>query len=209
MPFTRVRISIIPSPIWSLLILLLLAQPALAHKVFLFAWVEGDTVHCDAYFSKSRKVQGGTITVKDGNGKVLAQGETDSQGAWTFPVPGRMDLFLEVEAGTGHKGEFMIAADELPGAESESLPLAKAEDSPPAAGEKVAVRSPEQLPAGTDMEAIRAVVAAELDRRLQPLARSIAMLREDQGPSLTEIIGGIGYIFGIMGLVMYFRSKKQ
>jgi nickel transport protein len=28
------------------------------------------------------------------------------------------------------------------------------------------------------------------------------------GPSITEIIGGIGYIFGLFGLVMYFKSRK-
>ncbi len=29
------------------------------------------------------------------------------------------------------------------------------------------------------------------------------------GPGLTEIIGGIGYIFGLVGMAMYFTSRKK
>ena len=212
----RVNTKTIYSLLGAVFLVFLLGRPALAHKVYLFAWVEGDTVYCDAYFSKSRKVQGGTITVKDEKGTVLAQGETDDQGAWQFPVPGRMDLFLEVSAGTGHRGEFMIAEDELPGQAGTGetgQPGDAAKGSTGADADKSitqpAVTESPVVPPKMDVEAIRQVVADELDRKLQPLARSVALLREDQGPSLNEIIGGIGYIFGIMGLVMYFRSKKQ
>jgi len=32
---------------------------------------------------------------------------------------------------------------------------------------------------------------------------------EQKKLSFTEVIGGIGYIFGIMGVIMYFLSRKR
>jgi nickel transport protein len=58
-------------------------------------------------------------------------------------------------------------------------------------------------------EEIRAIVEQALDSRLGPVMRELFRLREERGPGLTEIIGGIGYIFGLMGLVMYFWGKKK
>jgi hypothetical protein len=39
----------------------------------------------------------------------------------------------------------------------------------------------------------------------------IQLIRNTQkeGPGVTEIIGGIGYILGLFGLVMYFRNRKK
>jgi len=59
------------------------------------------------------------------------------------------------------------------------------------------------------VDQLRKVVEQTLDSRLRPIARSIAKMQEERGPGFTEIVGGIGYIFGIMGLLLYFRSRKN
>ena len=63
------------------IIVLLGAGPALAHKVYLFAWVEGDQVMVDAYFSKSRKVVNGSIQVLDPEGRGIAGGKKPTSKA--------------------------------------------------------------------------------------------------------------------------------
>nr|MBC8458430.1 hypothetical protein [Deltaproteobacteria bacterium] len=61
---------------------------------------------------------------------------------------------------------------------------------------------------GLSKEEIKGLIEESLDRKLRPI---IKMMTESQskGPSVTEIIGGIGYIFGLMGVVIYFRNRKK
>jgi nickel transport protein len=44
---------------------------------------------------------------------------------------------------------------------------------------------------------------------LTPIKKIIEKNHRNPGPSLTEVLGGIGYIFGIMGLVIFFKNKKN
>lgn len=44
---------------------------------------------------------------------------------------------------------------------------------------------------------------------LTPIKKIIEKNQQDHGTSLTEVLGGIGYILGIMGLVIFFKNKKN
>jgi len=59
-----------------------------------------------------------------------------------------------------------------------------------------------------DLEQIKIVVEDAIDKKLKPLILLIAKSREDR-VSATEVIGGIGYIFGLMGVAIYFKNKKK
>ena len=43
-------------------------------------------------------------------------------------------------------------------------------------------------------------------KQIKPLRREISALKEKSG--LRDIIGGIGYIFGLLGLVAFLRERK-
>jgi nickel transport protein len=47
-----------------------------------------------------------------------------------------------------------------------------------------------------------------LDRKLAPVIKLIRDTRKE-GPSITEIVGGIGYIFGLVGVAVYFSNRKK
>ena len=47
-----------------------------------------------------------------------------------------------------------------------------------------------------------------LDRKLAPVIKLIRDTREE-GPTIAEIVGGIGYIFGLFGVFMYFKSRNR
>ena len=47
-----------------------------------------------------------------------------------------------------------------------------------------------------------------LNSRLKPVTRTLTRIQEEKRPGFTEVVGGIGYIIGIMGIALYFRSKK-
>ena len=53
---------------------------------------------------------------------------------------------------------------------------------------------------------IERIVDAALDAKLSPIKRMLAEQTE-AGPNLRDIIGGIGWIFGLIGVAAYFRRR--
>ncbi|EHJ46638.1 hypothetical protein DFW101_0621 [Solidesulfovibrio carbinoliphilus subsp. oakridgensis] len=112
-------------------ILLLLPAGARAHRVNVFAYVEGDTVHVECGYSRSDRVRFGDIEVADPATKeVFLTGKTDDKGNFSFPVPPaararHADLQILLRAGEGHQNDWMVKAEEYltatPGASA--LPL--------------------------------------------------------------------------------------
>ena len=99
------------------LFLLTVATPALAHRVLVFAFAEGDTIHTESKFVGSGAVQKGQVLVQDKKtGQTLLTGTTDDQGKYSFKIPpeamaGKLDLLIVTEAAMGHKGEWLLKAD--------------------------------------------------------------------------------------------------
>ncbi|MFH1215140.1 MAG: carboxypeptidase regulatory-like domain-containing protein [Pseudomonadota bacterium] len=95
------------------LFLTTLTDPAFAHKVNVFAYVEGDTVYTESFFPDGRPVEGGTIEVLDDDGKKLLEGKTDMEGKFSFVLPAREDLTIAINASMGHKNSFVLKKDDM------------------------------------------------------------------------------------------------
>ena len=173
-----------------------MAPRVLAHKVSVFAWVEGDAVHVEGYFAGGKKAHDSLVEVFNPAGAKLLQGKTDDKGQFSFTVPEKTDLRIVLTASMGHKNDFIVTAGEF------------AQDTPlPSPSLTNNIENPSAPPA-TDLSRLEAMIDQALDRKLAPLTKAI---RDSQkkGPTVTEIIGGIGYIVGLMGLVMYFNNRKK
>ena len=96
-----------------------------AHRVNLFAWIEGDTVHLESKFSGGKKVKAGKIIVSDPQGNELVKGTTNEKGEYTFKIPQKTDLKIVLIAGTGHRAEWTIAASEIEMPGSEKKPVSE------------------------------------------------------------------------------------
>ena len=94
-----------------------------AHGVSVFAWVEDNTVYVESKFSGGKRVNAGKIRVLDPRGTELLSGVTDPNGEFSFEVPKKTDLKIVLEAGTGHRAEWTIAAAEIemPAAEKKTV----------------------------------------------------------------------------------------
>lgn len=181
---------------WCLFFLLLLFPDfLLCHKINIFATVEGNRIYTQSYASDGSKIKGGLVEVYDKKGNRLLMGKTDSLGEFSFLIPKREDLKIVLIGGMGHRAETEIGADELP--EVKSTQLIK---------ENEAV--PKKESATIDTILLRKMIEDILKEQLHPLVRILAE-KEKKRISFNEVIGGIGYIFGIMGIVMFFLSRKK
>ena len=66
-----------------------------------------------------------------------------------------------------------------------------------------------------DASALKKAVEEGLDSKIQPILRMLGeqqkllMEQKMKGPGVTEVIGGIGWIFGMVGVWAYFISRKR
>ncbi len=68
--------------------MILMTMPALAHKVNVFAYVEGDSVVVEGYFGGNVKAQDCPVEVYDEGGKKIHEGKTDKKGIYSFTARG-------------------------------------------------------------------------------------------------------------------------
>jgi nickel transport protein len=200
-----------------LILLFAWASASVAHKVSIFAWIEDGTVYTQSKFSGGGKVVKGKVEVFDQQGKRLLEGVTNKNGEFSFRVPVVTDLKIVLTAGMGHRNSWTLTADEMGATASESAFSSSAPSdsektvhpSPPPVNEhsgQTAVTSEEATSLSADD--VETIVAQQLEKKLAPLTRMIAA-EQDKGPTFSDILGGIGYILGLVGLVAYMRYRKE
>ena len=92
---------------------LLLSGTALAHRVNLFAYVDGGKIYTESYFPDGKPVTGGKVLVYDSREKLLVQGITDKEGFFNFPIPAVDDLKIVIDATMGHRNSFELKKSEV------------------------------------------------------------------------------------------------
>ena len=196
-----------------LCILSMTVDTASAHRVNVFAWVDGDTIHVESKFSGGKKVKAGKIMVMDPQGVELLAGLTNDKGEYSFKVPKQSDLRITISTGQGHQGEWIVRATELQG-------LVSDEQSETGTRERLRPKKDStvykpSLPPGTAVtgdsiqaENLEAIIESVLDRKLKPIIRMLAETQQ-KGPNTKDILAGIGYIIGLVGIAAYFHNRKK
>ncbi|WP_027178751.1 hypothetical protein [Maridesulfovibrio bastinii] len=179
---------------------------ASAHRVNLFAYVEGDTIYSESYFSKKNRVHQGKITVFElESGKQILTGKTDDEGNFNFPIPketlkNHTGLKIVLNASQGHRNKWILKASEI------NPSLDKKE---PSASSTTIAKAPESTSELTETQ------KNYLQPRLQKIEneldaiKSILISQQETGPGMTDIIGGIGYILGLFGIAAFVASRKK
>lgn len=197
---------------------------ALAHGMYVFAWPEGGRVCADGYYSNKRKVQGGQTQAVNPAGAIVAQGTSDEQGRWCFTPPGAGELTIIYADGQGHRAEFLIVTPESTGAEASSPAAAQAAPgkdtraAPPGKAREVPsapTPAEDSVPppdAGMPFPAfavredqMRSWIRAEMQAQLVPLHKALAERHE---PRLRDIVGGLGWIVGLVSMGAYILQRR-
>ena len=189
------------------------ATPVWSHRVNVFAYAEADSVRTESYFADGRKCSSATVSLLDASGQSLASAPTDDQGLACLPVPRlppeeRSDLRVVLEASMGHRAEYALAASEIwPG----SVPgITRSDEAGPGAS------SASMGATATGIGASSASVGATATGTRETLGQQLALLtqavrdlqREHQRASVRDVIGGVGYILGILGIYYYLKGRS-
>jgi len=190
-------------------ILIAICTQAHAHRVNLFAWYDGKMILAEGYFSGGNKAMDSTILVFDSEGKEVFHGMTDKKGEFSFKPPGNGEYRLVLEAGMGHRAEALVSVQG-----TESGPAApEAGQAGPRTAESPELKEAGQAAKDAHKETV-ALTSAEfeqiLDRKLNPVKEQLLRLAE-QGDKVgfRDVVAGLGYIAGLMGLAMYLTQRKR
>jgi len=186
------------------LLLCLTSTLALAHKVNMFAYVEGDQVFLEGYFSDGKKAMNSEVKVFDDQGKLVWQGKTNEAGEASFKLPETgHDLRITINAGMGHRAEYRLSASEIGGGEADVATDGPAESE---AASTASGGSTTAVAGGIDPKQLRHIVRREVGEAIKPLVRGLSELKERRG--ISDIVGGIGIIAGLLGAWFFVQARR-
>lgn len=183
------------------------ASAVQAHKIRVFAYENDGDILCEVKFANDRPAKNVPVIVEKNDGTSLLSGMTDERGEFRFTVPQEIltqgpDLHIIADVGEGHRGSWLLeAADYL--AELPS-PQQAAPPSEPTSGAGAVDNAG---PAAHDQE-LEKRVEKIIRKELLPIKRMLTQEREKR-LTLQDILGGLGYIFGLAGIAAYYKSKSN
>ncbi|WP_319568888.1 cobalt ABC transporter permease [Cohaesibacter marisflavi] len=207
-----------------LLLVCAFASPALAHKVIMSAYADGEAIEGELGFSNGDMSSDTTVEVFADDGAKLGETKTDEDGIFRYTPTVKVPLTFKANLGAGHIGTYHMAVDELPDAiggdakESEAIAEVSAvleEISEGTDGDAAAT-------AGLSPEALQKLIAAEVRQQLEtfkpefakavrnetkPLRKVISEYTEKN--DMQAILGGIGYICGLFGIGFYVAARGE
>jgi len=192
-------------PLFVLLSFLSFSVSTFAHNVVGGVYAIGFEIEGEAGFSNGSMANEGTVVkITDQSGIPLGEVLTDDEGFFTFTAKKRITHLFEINMGAGHLLKMQLPAEELP----ESLDATKTK---PNAKSTVITniaekKAPSNLTAGSNNQVTSLLLEKAIAKQIKPLRKEIQSLKEKSG--LRDILGGIGYIFGLLGLVAFLRERK-
>ena len=195
-----------------ILIFFLFASPVSAHRAMIFAWIDGDIVHTQSKFNGDRKAIGAHVEVYDSNGHKLLSGKTDTNGDFSFKLPQKTALKIVLQAGSGHHVEWKISAAEIEEASGKEVftegknPKVAVHSSQTAETDPIK-ESPKKM-VTLEYNELQKIIDESLDKKLAPIIKTLADIY-NRGPSIRDIIGGIGYILGLVGIALYVANRRN
>jgi len=192
-------------------IFVLITPTAFAHKLNMFTYIEGNEIFVEGYFTDGKKARNSEITVFDASDSELLSGISDNDGQFSFAIPQQSDMRITVNAGMGHQTEYTLLKDELQDEPASNMADAAIAPALPAKAARTTAQPDGPLTPVTavslDNSALRSEVQRAVSKAIKPLMRELSEMRAEK--SLADIIGGIGFIFGLLGIAMYFKARKD
>lgn len=183
-----------------------------AHKVNLFVFREGEKVSGEGYFANGAPCMKCAIEVYTLKGKKIAQTTTDEKGRFEVRIKEKEPLLVRLIAGEGHLAEEKLEGS-IEGASNdktkenitkkESFDLQNKKDV-----ENIKINNSKNVE--IDREMLKGVVKEVLSEELGSFKENFLELKKDLNRVMfQDIIGGIGYIIGVLGLLAMLKARKE
>ncbi len=177
-----------------------------AHGLKVFATAEGDTVHGYVYFTSGGPFQRAPIRVVGDDGRELSALTADNEGRFHYAPARDGRLHFIVETADGHRAEYSLtyagglASDDAPvGTQARHNVVSQSTGvTATAAGDMLTEREKDEL---------ARLVECALERHVNSLREQLQ--RSSERVRLHEIIGGIGYIVGVLGLFAIYKTRRH
>ncbi|SHG24679.1 nickel transport protein [Kaistia soli DSM 19436] len=176
-------------------IAMVLGSPAQAHKLKVFAAVEGDAVSGYAFFIGGGRPEGSAWIAKDASGNRIAEGSTDGEGRFAFDLPKAIAsaVTITVDTHEAHIASTTLAASRLG-------PIAS--DLPPTAALEVSA-----APAATPDPQLAALVSTAVQKQVEPLLERIEQM--DARLRFVDVLSGIFLIIGLVGIGLWASGRRR
>lgn len=162
------------------LLLCLVAPLTSAHALHIFALTDGQHLLGRAYFGENVPATREEVLLYGEQAELVAKTQTDDTGRFMFELPKRQDYNVIIEGMEGHRAEYHLSAQEIPENTAPNLP--------------------------TDSAELQTLMSKAVRQEVQPLREQLD--RYTLRIYWHDVLGGIGYIFGLAGLFFYFQAKR-
>ncbi len=194
-----------------LFLFLIISSKVWAHKISIFAYVEGNYIQGQVYFNDGSPAKLAKVTLLPARGhKILGETKTDKEGNFKLLIPKGVEGKVRVVAlaEMGHRAEINLSL------KPEAKGPQKGEPSFPGAQDFMAPPAQTENPASAGVllnkEELKALIHQEVEKEVAPIREILEQLvKQLQKPSFSEIFGGIGYIFGFFGILAWAYSKRK
>jgi nickel transport protein len=197
----------------ALIVVLGVAPVVHAHKVKVFAWADGADISGYVYFPGGARAQNVRVIFYGPEDKSLGETVTNKKGEFTFTAQYKCDYRVVADIGDGHQAEYTIPASELPdnlavlGSGSKPAAREEAASAPVMKGPAASGIEGEGVSAPLSESRLAALVEKAVMKQVLPLREQIEQYEEKI--RLHDILGGIGYIIGLMGIVFYLKASAR
>ncbi len=175
------------------------AHSALAHKLNVFTYVEGKQVFVEGYFADGKRAKNSQVKVYNDKREIVTEGMTNEEGEFSFFTPEVTTLRIHLDAGMGHAAEYTLSASEfnVTGSSDERTTLSSQAALSATTNDMQNIASHDE---------IKVLVEQAVSSAVKPLVREIAELKNKT--NFSDIVGGIGFILGALGLFAYLKARK-
>lgn len=174
---------------------------AAAHRLNVFAFADGASIRGEVYFTGGGPARSVRVVVLGPTGESLGDTVSAADGTFVVEARERVDHRIVADTGDGHQAQYVVRAGELPLSLPERTTQSAVGDRPPTA--------PLAAPAGREVPAaeFEAMVDRAVGRRLGALSERLVAL--EQTIRWRDVLGGLGYIFGITGVACYVAARRR
>lgn len=177
-----------------ILLSLVMAGPAAAHSLRVFAKVDDAQISGYAFFIGGGRPADATWVAKMGDATLVA-GRTDANGNYSFAAPTAVTgaITITVDTGEGHIATATLVPERF-GPVAASKPSTATPPATETSGAPAAGATAQQ-------------VEAAVERQVAPLLERIEAM--DAHMRFTDIMSGIFLILGLAGMALWARGRKS